>query len=93
MFWHEHRGLVDAPHVGHVLASNLPPGAGVLLGARPLLSRHGYVDRGVVGIVHGGLPEHSLVCSSSTASASSRSLESWAVARSLAWARCRTDMR
>ena len=23
MFWHEHRGLVDFPHVGHVLASNL----------------------------------------------------------------------
>ena len=32
----------------------------MLLGAWPLLSRHGYVDRGVVGVAHGGLPEPQL---------------------------------
>ena len=30
------------------------------MGAWPLLSQHGYVDRGVVGVAHGGLPEPQL---------------------------------
>ena len=30
------------------------------LGAWPFLSRHGHLDRGVVGVAHGGLPEPEL---------------------------------